>query len=312
MRTPDGPIPLFSLVPDWREGEYDLGRAVTLCTGDSMVTVKKIRVHPRANMLVLTAPCGWTAIEEGIAVPTGAYAHIGFSRIIGSKTQTLSSTDVQVDAFYAACWMSNLTAQEINKFAAKSAFYDLGVREVKDSDIHGYPHKSFRHTKLTDKQMMLWVYTVIATLSRLGKVATAAPHTGYKTRIVVRNTHQRDLLVWYLLAFGCRADVRYMPQRTQITVRSDRLAIMFGEFFAKGMRPLLYELVLFKRMVGKEFCVFSADNKAHFVGSVDNTWFGCVEEVEVKATPTQIRAVSFPELGDAILETNLLRTRHDT
>jgi len=314
LRTPEGPLPIFSLVHDWRDGVQPLGRKLTVCSGDRLHIISSVVVHELCSMRVLSSEIGWTGTADTGEVPDKLQALLGFNRTIGAKTQTAANLDVQYDAMQVALWLSGLTVPELNKIIASRVLMDLGAKILTETDLRRLgAGVGLNHTKFTEPQMRLWLYTVLACLTRLGRVEIPKGACTYKTtKIVLRNTYYRDLILWYLAAFGCRVSARCMPSRTQILVRTNRLAGLLGSFFSMGMRPALYELALLRKMVGKEFCVMAKDGQAHFTASVDNMWSGCVEEVEVKATPAQMRAVSFPELGDTIIETNMLRMTYDT
>lgn len=309
FRTPDGPVPAFSLVPEWGvDGPQKINKKITISSGDQLHVISEIIALSNCDMVVASTSAGWTAVSSVYSVPRKLLSLYGFHPTIGEKTQTVPDLEVQLDAFWAAVRLARINADELNGHILSRHFLDLGAETITGTALRVLRSSvGLLHTRFTLAQMRLWVYTVLVVLLRLGAVVVPKGSVRPAVKISMDRNFYRDMLSWYLHAFGCPFSIRYMPSRTVLSVHPNHLSKMLSEFFNAGMRPLFYELALLRKLVTRDFCVVMRDGAAHFTANIDNVQQQCVEEVEVKARPARMRAVCFPELGEEYIENNLLR-----
>lgn len=297
FRTDVGLAPGYTLAPPREPGTHELARPLLLLSGDEMHTVSRVTVHEAASLVILSSPRGWATIPDIMNSGYSLYCRRGGDARTVPSSVKLDDLQVQEAAVMAAVHMACVPLDVLNRLINRLGLHEVRTRALTPEEFRAGRRVRLDFTAMTENQYMLFVYTVIATMHRLNKLAVYNDGGFKRVRFRMGPIFWRDIVLMLLNIYCFEPVVRFTNEDMNAQFGAMDFLRFVNRAIDRGVNPKYRDFRLLVKAAAKVGVVVDDSGYAHIVAEpVDKTFEPTIESVPFKLHPFTGRAISFPEV----------------
>lgn len=307
FRTDKGLAPGYTLAPPAEPGTYELAEPIGLLSGGDIHCATVVTIHKAAPLVILNTAMGWAAVTDEMNYGYSVVARSGGKARFAPGKDVIADQLIMDAALLAAVHTAAFPLDRTNRMINRHALHEIRMSPYTSDEYKLGRRVLLDFARMTERQYMLFMYTFIAVMHRIGHVTVKDAGGDKILQFRAEPVFWRDVVVTLAHIYKLRPFVRHFSRASAIISFSAQGFLEFtNAAFDAGVQAQFRDFRMLTKTATKLGVFVDERGYATLVEQhVDKKRSPSVEQLQHKLKPFTGRAVSFPELdGSIILEHN--------